>query len=36
MTRAQLLAQIAECRRSVARRRKLDPHAMRWAVARLP
>lgn len=35
-TRARLLAQIEECRRSVAELRKLYPHAMRWAVARLP
>jgi len=36
VTRTRLLAQIEACRRDVARLRKLYPHAMRWAVARLP
>lgn len=36
VTRARLLAQIEACRRDVAELRKLYPHAMRWAVARLP
>ncbi len=36
MTRAQLLAQIADCRRQVALMRKLYPGAVRWAVARMP
>lgn len=34
--RARLLAQIEVCRRDVAQLRQLYPHAMRWAVARLP
>lgn len=34
--RARLLAQIEACRREVAQLRRQYPHAMRWAVARLP
>jgi hypothetical protein len=35
-SREKLLRQIAECREAVAEMRKLYPHAMRWAVARIP
>jgi hypothetical protein len=31
MSRSNLLRQIRECRREVAKLRRLYPHAMRWA-----